>query len=280
MTAVLLALLSAALGGSADFAGGYASKRTPAVVVVAISQFVGLVALVVLTLAVGASTSDSSALGWAALAGPAYLIGIVAFYAALSQGTMGIVAPIAALGVVIPVAWAFVVKHDVVGPAQIAGIVCAIVGVALASGPELEGRAGLRPLLLAAVAGCGYGTSMLLLSEGSADDPVLATLAMRAAVIVALVAVGVGHAASGAIRHDPAGARFLIVVGLLDVSAILGIAFAMKLGPISVVSVVGSLYPVATVVLARLVLKERTVPVQVVGVASALCGIVLLASGA
>ena len=273
---VLLALLSAGFGGSADFAGGYATRRSPVLVVLAWSQLFGLLLLCLLVLMVGTSSNGWAFLPWAAAAGLALLGGLAAFYTALSTGKMAVVAPIAAMGVVIPLAWAIVVGEERPTTQHLAGIVLAVVGIVLGSGPETGHGASLRPLLLAVAAGVGFGLMMLLLSEGSASDPLMTTLVLRASLIVVLGLLLLVQRKSDLLIAGLANWRFLAVIGLLDACAILCAAFAMQTGPVSLAVVLASLYPVATVLLARVVLGERMMIIQRFGVMSALSGIVLI----
>lgn len=277
--AALLALLSAGLGGSADFVGGYASKRLPAVVVVWLSQCIGLSLVVTLVVASGTRSDDHAYVLWAVGAGQSLLLGLVAFYTALASGKMGVVAPIAALGVVLPVTWALVVGHEQLSIGQFVGIALAIVGIVLASGPELEGGAGLRPLMLAVLAGMGFGVLTICLAEGSSDEPLMTTFVSRVSLLLSLTAFLFITRQFVPSAWGRASAPTVVLLGLLDVGALLSAAYAMSIGLISVVSVLCSLYPVATVVLARVILKERAKPVQMAGVASVLVGVVLLGAG-
>ncbi|QLQ09174.1 MAG: DMT family transporter [Nocardioidaceae bacterium] len=277
--AALLALLSAGLGGSADFVGGYVSKRLPAPAVVWLSQCVGLGFVIAIVLVLGGGTVDRSYLFWAIGVGQALLLGLVAFYTALANGKMGVVAPIAALGVVLPVMWALVVGHERLSLGQCVGIGLAILGIVLASGPELEGGAGMRPLLLAIAAGAGFGVMTICLSEGSAEEPLMTTLVARTSLLLSLTIFLFASRRFTLSAMGWASAPIVVLLGLLDVGALLAAAYAMSIGLVSVVSVLCSLYPVATVVLARLVLKERAKPVQMVGVVSVMAGVVLLGAG-
>src|SRR5579875_1588869 len=134
----LLALLSSALWGTSDFLGGTASRRLPAVGVVVVSEAAGMLGVLVVALATGAYDAPTGYLGWGLLGAVSGVVGITAFYRALATGTMGVIAPIAATGVIVPVAVGLV-GGDRPSALQDAGVVVAIVGVVLASGPELRG---------------------------------------------------------------------------------------------------------------------------------------------
>lgn len=280
MTAALLALMSAGLGGSGDFVGGRASRRWPALAVIWLSQFVGVVLLVLLALATRTTGQGWSYLLWGLAAGQALLLGLVAFYRALAEGKMGVVAPIAALGAVIPVIWGLTVEHEQLTVNQIAGIALAITGIVLASGPELDGPTGVRPMVLAVGAACGFGLTMLCLAEGSTSEPMLTTLAMRASLVISLTFFLAGAGRFPSLWRMKRTARVPVIgVAVLNVSATLCSAYALQMGYVSLIAVLCSLYPVATVVLARVVLQERVAMLQQLGVLSAMMGVVLIAAG-
>lgn len=276
--AALLALLSSVLWGGSDFLGGTVSRRLAAPVVVGASQLVGLLAVTAVTAGLGELGGPSGYLPWAVGAGLAGLVGLVAFYSALAIGTMGVVSPIAALGVVVPVLVGLL-RGERPGTVQVFGIVLAVVGVVLASGPELSGRAGARPLLLAVLAAFAFGLALLFIAEGGRTSTLMTLVAMRA-TSVAVMVVALGAVA----RRTSLGLRagdvpVITVMGLGDVGANLAFGVASTKGLVSVVAVLGSLYPVVTVLLARVVLAERLARVQNVGVAVALAGVVLIAAG-
>jgi drug/metabolite transporter (DMT)-like permease len=272
--AVVLALLSSALWGWSDFLGGTLARRTPAAVVVAVSQGAALVALLPLVAALGAAPPS-----WVPglLAGLVGALGLAAFYAALAGGTMGVVAPLAATGAVVPVVVGLV-RGEHPGALQAAGIVLALVGVVLASGPELTGGAPLRPLLLAMCAAACFGTVMVLLargSEGPAGAVLVTMLALRITEVGAVLPVALRRRTGGLKGLLP----LLVLLGLVDVGANTCFAYATRSGLLSVVAVLGSLYPVVTVLLARQVHGERLARVQGLGVLATLGGVVLLSAG-
>ena len=279
MTAVLgpaLALLSSLLWGSADFLGGLLSRRRRAVVVVAVSQAFGLVAVLLAAVATHAVRAPLGWLPWSVAAGVAGTTGLVCFYAALASGRMGVVSPIAALGAVVPVLIGMAAGERPT-PVQLAGIVVALVGAAAASGPELTGATGARPVALAAVAGVGFGLALYLIGLGSQTSPLMTLVGMRATSVLAFVVAALVARTAAGLR--PADLPAIAVVGVADAGANLAFGVASTLGLISVTAVLGSLYPVVTVLLARVVLDERLRPVQQVGVLAALAGVVLISAG-
>ena len=274
----MLALLSSVLWGTADFVGGTVSRRLPAPLVVGLSQFAGLLAISLVAATAGALDAPTGYLPWAVGAGLAGLTGLVCFYAALAMGTMGIVSPIAAVGVAVPVVVG-IAQGERPGSLQVAGIVIAIAGIVLASGPELSGRAGAVPLLLAAVAAVGFGLALLFIAKGSESSTLMTLVTMRA-TSVAVMALALGVMARRTLVRPTGGDYAVIaVVGLADVAANLTFGLASTRGLVSVVAVLGSLYPVATALLARFVHSERLAPLQVAGVSAALAGVACIAAG-
>jgi drug/metabolite transporter (DMT)-like permease len=280
--AVLLALLSSVLWGSADFLGGTVSRRRLAAVVVGLSQAAGLITILVVALALGSFGDPTGYLPWAVASGLAGMVGLVCFYAALAAGTMGVVSPIAALGVVVPVVVGLA-RGERPAALQLVGIAVAIVGVVLASGPELQGRAGARPLLLAAVAALGFGLALLFIAEGSQSSTIMTLVTMRATSVSVLTVALLVALTRGTSRSVLAigwvDLALVGVVGVGDLLANLAFGAASRRDDVSVVSVLGSLYPVMTVLLARFVHGERLGRAQTWGVAGALAGVVLIATG-
>jgi drug/metabolite transporter (DMT)-like permease len=274
----LLALASSLLWGAADFLGGTASRRLPAAAVVGVSQAIGLVGVLLLAVGTGELGAPRDYLLWGVLGGLAGLVALVSFYAALATGTMGVVAPIAATGVVLPVAVGLV-RGESPEPWQGAGIVLAVAGVVLASGPELRGRGDLaaRPLLLAAVAAVGFGLVLLFLAEGGRTSTPMTLVAMRATSVAVMVGVAVVARTTGGVRA--VDLPLLAAIGLGDAGANATYAVAAQGGLVSVTAVLASLYPAVTVLLARALHHERMRRVQNIGVTCALAGVVLIGAG-
>ncbi|MGE9808082.1 EamA family transporter [Janibacter sp. G1551] len=269
----LLGLGSSLVWGTSDFVGGLLTRRRPAAAVVGWSQAIAFVVLTALVLVRGD-------LSWGAWGPPGIAAGLtgagalICFYAALAAGTMGVVAPIASLGVAVPVVVGLA-AGDRPGPLAIVGIVVAVIGVVLASGPELQGGVSARPVALAALAGVGFGLTFVFLDLG-AEHSLLHTLwAMRttSAALFATAAL-VLRTTGGITRRD---LPVLAGVGLADLAANALFALAAGSGLISVVSVLASLYPVVTVLLARAFLHERLRPIQLWGVALTMLGAATLA---
>lgn len=274
----LLALASSLLWGAGDFLGGTLTRRLPAAAVVGVSQALALVAFALAALVVGEAAVGMTAAGWAwsAAAGAAGLTGLVAFYSALATGTMGVVAPIAALGVVVPLA-AGLLSGERPAAVQLVGVALGVAGGVLASGPDIAGGASRRPVALALLAGLAFGLTLVFLARGSEDSPLLTLLGMRATSVTLLVVAAIAlRSVGGVCRGD---LPMMAAIGLLDGGANLTYAIATTTGLLSLVSVLASLYPAVTVVLARLVHHEHMTRVQDAGVVAAVVGVVLVAAG-
>ena len=272
----LVALASSVVWGSSDFAAGLVSKRRHPVAVVGWTQGLALGVLVLVVLAVhGTDVPGGDWYRWAAAAGLAGMTGLVCFYTALSTGTMGVVAPIAGLGVVVPVVLG-VAGGERPAPLAWVGIAVAVLGVTLASGPEIRAGLSARPVLLAVVAAGGFGLALYCLDRGARESTLMTLLGMRTTSLVVLLVVALLVRSVGGVR--PRETPWLLVIGCGDLAANALFALASSRGQVSVASVLASLYPVVTVVLARFVLDERLRRVQQVGVALALVGAVLIAA--
>ena len=280
--AAALALLSSLLWGTADFFGGLYTRRLAAVVVVLVSQAIALVLIVPTVWVTGGFDDPSGYFWWGVAAGIVGPMGLISFYVALSIGVMGVVSPIAATGIVVPVLWGLVGGERPSG-LQLAGIAVGFVGVVLASGPDVPRddhaarKTHATSIVLALVAALGFGAAFVCL-DGGGHYSVGMTLLVQRATSVLLLAIPVVLVTrlAGLRRRDLPG---LAGVGAGDAAANGTFALSSTLGMLSVTSVLASLYPVATLLLARTVLGERLTRLQAYGVALALVGIVLLAAG-
>ncbi len=274
--AVVLALLSSVMWGGADFLGGVISRRRSAVVVVAWAEAFGLVMCTAAALALRAWHGPLDWLWWGLAAGAAGSIGLWCYYAALASGTMGVVAPIASLGVSVPVFVGFL-SGEAPAVIQVGGILAAIVGIVLTSGPELSGGASARPVVLAVIAGLLFGLFFLAMDAGAEVNTLMTLWAMRAGVTAFFVVVALVRRTTGGLDAPDLGLIALVAIG--DLLANLFFAIASTLGYLSITSVLSSLYPVVTVLLAGIVLRERLRSIQIVGVGVTMLGVGLIAAG-
>jgi drug/metabolite transporter (DMT)-like permease len=275
-----LGLTSSLCWGVSDFIGGLSARRLPLLFVMVSSQAVGLAVVICVVAIRGTSAPALVRLLPAVGGGLAGIAALTSFYRALAIGTMSVVAPIAATGVSVPVVVG-IARGDHPAASQLVGIVIAVIGVVLASrehGPGIEDRDASRAsVALALLAAAGFGCYFVGVQSSARADPMWALLASRVAGVALLLVVA---AVQGGIAFARPGRLWpLAVMGVLDVSATGLYAVATRHGLLSVVSVAASLYPLATVVLARVVLGERVRRVQELGVAAALAGVVLMAAG-
>jgi drug/metabolite transporter (DMT)-like permease len=279
MVPVLLSLAASSCWGVADFLGGLQTKRVPVAVVLCVVEGAGLVVVLAIIAATGEPFPGSRAAILSVVAGVGGVIALGCFYKALSIGTMSIVAPISATGVALPVVVG-VATGDELSTVVAAGLAVTFLGVVLASREQHEDAeqmaAGKLSIALALVAALGFG-SYFVLSDAAADDSVLWLLALSRIVPVPSLAVLAWARGMPAPPAD--AARALVLAGALDCSATALYAVANTKGALSIVSVVGSLYPVMTLILARVVLSERIRPLQQAGVAAALTGVAMIAAG-
>jgi drug/metabolite transporter (DMT)-like permease len=278
--AVVLALASSLCWGLADFLGGLQSRVRPLVTVLLVAQ----VAAVAIGIAFVAGSGDPFPdLGPAALATGAGIAGcaaLAAFYRGLAIGTMSIVAPVSATGAAVPVLVGLA-EGERPAALQIAGILVAMVGIVLAAREPADaapGRAVRGSLGLAGLAALGFGTFFVLIDRATEHGGAPWSLLLVRAGEVALLGV-LALATRPAMPSGVRDATPLLVIGVLDFSATAFFALATEQGLLSVVSVVGSLYPAVTVVLARVVLAERVARSQEVGVVLTLAGVVAISAG-
>ncbi len=210
------------------------------------------------------------------LAGVAGGLGITALYRGLAIGRMGIVAPVTGvLAAVIPVV-AGIVLEGVPGVMVLAGIGLAILAVVLVSrvADEGGGRAGLTEALVAGVAIGSFGIVISGLSEGQVFSSLTVIRLVQGALVIAIVLV------TRAKWRPPTDAvPAIVVVGVLDMAGNSFYLLAVQTGALAVASVLSALYPVATVILAALVLRERVTRDHTVGIALAAAAIVLIGLG-
>ncbi|GGX67945.1 DMT family transporter [Streptomyces fructofermentans] len=282
--AALFALATSVLWGLADFGGGLLARRTPALTVVVLSQSIATLVLGAVVVATGAWSEAGPRLWFAVAAGLVGPVAMLAFYRALALGPMGVVSPLGSLGVAVPVTVGLVLGERP-GLLQFAGIAVAVVGVALAGGPQFRGAPVQREaVLLTLVAAIGFGAVMALIAEASTTltGLFLALFVQRVTNVVtggAALAVRVRRGGTAPPRVAWTALPAMAFVGLADVAANGTFALAARLGPVTVAAVLASLCPVVTALAARGFLSERLRGVQAAGAGLALVGTVLLAAG-
>jgi drug/metabolite transporter (DMT)-like permease len=278
---IAFALATALIWGGVDFVAGMRSRTSGAVPVAALSQVAGLTLIAVVIAARAEPVPAAEYLLYGAAAGTASVVGLLALYHGLTVGLMSIVAPITATGAIVPVVVG-VARGEDPSWLQGVGLPLALLGVALASwtpgaaGSSGEGRlaAGVGLALLGAL---GLG-SFFVAFDAAAEGSIWWAVLMQRATLVGLLGLGVLALRA---RFVPRRRDLLPVaaIGLCDVIAMTLLAEATNRGLISVVSVIASLYPVTTVLLAQLLLRERISAAQRLGVGSAFAGVGLVTVG-
>jgi drug/metabolite transporter (DMT)-like permease len=276
----ILALLSSLLWGSADYHAGNLSKRLPSIVVLGINQAFGLLFGIALVIATSSwSNPDLAHDGYflnGALAGLCGYVGLLCLYAGLSSGRMGVVSPISSLSVLLPLFFALVIKGDVLSTPVMMGVIAAILGGFLASGPEISQGLPIRPVLLALGAALGFGSALTFMAIGSQDSSLLTMVTMRSTTFFVSGALFIKRGNLGGVskRDIP----LLAGIGIADFSANLLLGVATTKGLVSIAMVLGSLYPIATALLAYIFLHERLHKAQYLGVVLAVGGVALISA--
>jgi drug/metabolite transporter (DMT)-like permease len=280
MAAIAYALLAAASWGLADFLAGLKSRRLGVLTVLLWVEAAGLVAVMTVIALTGEPLPGTRALICAVIAGAAGFSALGAFYKALSIGTMSIVAPISATGVMLPVIVGLA-SGDALSALVAAGLIVTVLGVLAAAREEAgelhSGAANRSALLLALAAAVGFGLYFTF-ADIAADGSVLWLLAVGRIVILPSVLI-VMRVRGAALVPPPRDRWQLVGIGLFDLSATALYGVATTRGALSIVSVIGSLYPVMTVILAWLLLRERISRTQLAGVVTAMIGVAMVSAG-
>jgi drug/metabolite transporter (DMT)-like permease len=284
--AYFLALLSAGFYGAADFTGGLVTRRAAALPVVFLSQACGLVLVVLALPLLPAATPSTADLWWGAAAGLTGGIGVALLYHALSIGTMSVVAPTTAVAAVAIPVLTSIALGERPGWLAVIGILVGIVSIVMVSrqsgdrspSPEGRGGQGVRTGVGAALlAGIGVGLFLLTIAQTRSEAGMWPLLTDRIVSVAFFgIVVGVGRRS---LRMPVSLAALAIGAGALDMLANALYLLAVRLGPLSPVVTLTSLYPASTVLLARGILGERLSAWQTAGVLTALVAVVLIVSG-
>lgn len=274
LTSPGLSLAAAITWGAADFSGGIATKRANPFRVVVVAHFTGLLFMVAVALAFREPVAGVRALAFGAAAGAVGGIGLACFYKSLAVGTMGINAPLSAVITgVVPVVFSFSTE-GFPSVVRIAGLVLAMVSIWVIASPPRGVVHEQHGVGLAVIAGVGFGGFLLLMKMAGPSGVFWPLVAARAAsfllMLVIVLASGVRSAAGGNTL------RYMLVAGVLDSAANALFVAAAQRGRLDVAAVLSSLYPASTVILARVVLKERLSRLQAAGMVAALVAVALV----
>jgi drug/metabolite transporter (DMT)-like permease len=274
--AVVYGLASAASWGAGDFSGGFASKRSNVYSVIIVSQLVGALFLIGLAFALAESIPSLDNLILGGMAGISGAIGLMALYTGLARGRMGIVAPITAVVAAFFPVIVGILNEGLPSPQRLVGFGIALIAIWFLSRAGKGAVIRLSELALPTVAGLGFGLFYIFIDRVSHAALLWPLVAARIASIGMLsILIAVRRQ-----REVPAANQLLIIAlaGTLDAGGNAFFALATQVGRLDISAVLASLYPATTVLLAWLILKERLVRQQWLGVTTALIALVLIAS--
>jgi drug/metabolite transporter (DMT)-like permease len=303
MLTVLFGVVAALTYGSADFLGGVASKRMSPIRVTAIGAVSGLVVLVAAVPLIGGRWSWEAVL-YGGISGITGAVAISLLYACLAIGPMSILSPLTALVSAFVPLMAGVIRGERLPLLGYVAIGIALVAVVLVGFVKEEGavRPSPKALLMAIGSGAMIGAFLILIDLTPDDSGLVPLIANRVvngafmfAVVGVLVLVGrralSRRPSRGETRIETASASpvgmltrgwragFWVAVacGMIDATANALLLFGLRVGELTVMSVLTALYPAGTIILAAIVLRERIAPVQVVGLVLALVAAGMLA---
>lgn len=281
-----LSLSAAASWGAADFNGGLATKRSNVIGVVAVAHAIGLVFMLALALAAREPLPRSMSLLWGVAAGSVGGAGLACLYKALAVGKMGLTAPLSAvISALVPILFSFSTAGFPRG-LQLFGFLLAIVSIWLIA-TQSEGAGESAGLGFAVAAGFGLGGFLLFIKFAGTEAVFWPLVAARAASFGLMLSILVQQHLAGREKQSNAESaswkpsagilRYIFLAGILDSGANALYVAATQRGRLDVAAVLSSLYPASTVILARLVLKERWSRLQSLGMIAALAAVPLVA---
>ncbi len=282
MLTIVLGFATALVYGFADFFGAIASKKIAPVIVTCLSGATGLLFLFALTPIFGAA-ANPEAIGWGIWAGVWSAFAMTCLYASLAIGPISILSPVGAVvSAIVPAMVGFAQgdRFSWLGWVAIAFILIAVVLVGFVPGEDVR-LPSAKGLLLALGAGLGIGAVLICLDAAPQDSGLTPVILLRAVSALLLGVYFIGSLILGRVKPSHRVSRkfwfALLGAGLLDSSANVFFLMASRAGSLTVVSVLTALYPLGTIILASVFLKEKIARVQTVGVLLALAASALLA---
>ena len=273
---VFFGLASALSFGVGDFAGGLASRRASGLGVAALSQLVGTVLLAGFVLVARPDLPDRASLAIGAAAGLSGAVGVAALYVAMATGAMGLVASVSGAGAVtVPLLVGLFLLRQSVHPLQVLGVACAAAAILAASGAS-RGGASRRALRLALLAALGFGLWYALLDRAALGSGPWALFTSRLSGSFTLLVVA---AARGGLATLRSSWRLALLSGLADVGGNALYVQARALMALGLAAALSGIYPLFTMLLARIILRERLPRLGLAGVGLALVAIVLISAG-
>jgi drug/metabolite transporter (DMT)-like permease len=281
LAAALLGLASAASWGAGDFSGGLAAKRSPLLGVLALGQATGTALIAALAIAAQEAAPPLASLGWSMAAGVSGAVGLAALYRGLAIGRMAVVAPVSAvLCAALPVAWG-ALSEGLPPATKLLGFALALGGIFLVarSGETEDAAPGVarQGLLLALVAGAGFGGFLVFMHLGAEGGTFWPLAAARGTAFLLVLATALSRRSATAWIPARAALPLVLLSGALDAGGNALFVLASQAGRLDVAAVTSSMYPASTVVLAAVLLGERVSRPQGFGIAAVLGAIALIA---
>jgi drug/metabolite transporter (DMT)-like permease len=273
---IIYGVAAAAAFGAGDFAGGFAARRMSGFTVAAGAYLVGLLVLLIPVAISQPPLPGLGALATAGAAGALGGIGLVSLYRGLSMGSMGIVTAISGVGSVgVPLVGGYVLGRAPVALSQWAGVLLAMAAIAAASGAT---RGGVRAaaVVLGSAAALFFGLWFMLLDLAASEGEAWTLVASRGAGLLLIGGIALGRHQFGGLR---AAWPLVAASGLLDAAGNAGFVFARATLVVGAAAALAGLYPIVTMVLARIVLRETLPPLGLAAVGLAVMGIVLISLG-
>jgi drug/metabolite transporter (DMT)-like permease len=295
MLTAILGLLTAVTYGAADFFAAIASRKIRVVEVTALASLSGLIVLTILLPFMGGIFSPD-AFFWGLMGGLSSVVALLCLYASLALGPISIISPLGALvSAIVPAVIGVALLGESFSALGWVAIVLALVAVVLVGfvpPSSKNGEAVMMPkpraIILAIIAGAGIGVAVTSLARSPADSGIAPIIVMRTTAALLLGSVVLltalrnrkSKAVSGLSGQRPITSKIFLTImaaGVLDAGANIFFTLASRTGSLTVVGVLTALYPLGTILLARLVLKEHVATTQKIGVALTLTASLLLA---
>ncbi|MBW1636888.1 MAG: DMT family transporter [Deltaproteobacteria bacterium] len=278
MLPITLSIFACFGWGIADFIGGLKSRSLPTLSILMISSLMGTFLLGIIILSLNSPLPDDPLLLWAI---PAGIIGVIAMfllYRSLAVGTMSILAPISATGVILPVIWGIISGDTLSGLCSL-GIAIAILGSLMAvmeNDPKRKKRKLTRGVGLAVGSAFFVGLYFITMDTACTHHPIWASMIMRSSTLIILIPLL--FFAKITIRIGKVQFPPLLLMGVMDTMAAFCFAVATSKGMLSQVAVISSLYPAVTIILSAVITGERIQKIQFSGVILAIAGITLISA--
>jgi drug/metabolite transporter (DMT)-like permease len=271
---MFLALASAAVWGGGDFSGGQAARKSHQYQVLILAALSGIVMLGLSALVRGEGLPSARNFLWGAMAGATGALGVAALYKALSMGNTASVAPTSAIVcALIPVLYGLITV-GLPTTTQLVGFVLAFIGIWLLSRSPQAGDGDFRKsLILAFLSGIGFGGFFLFISfveKGQVFTPIL--VARTVTLVIAIIMLRVNRLPLPGIVSNP----LALLAGVLDTGGNILYLLATQFTRLDIAALLSSFYPASTVILARIVLKEKVSPAQLAGILLCLLAMTLI----